>query len=66
VIRELRPKYPGLPLIRMCQLLSVPRSLVYRKPADRSERSRFYNDLRVAIGDVIGLNPGVTAVCAAN
>lgn len=58
MIRELRPKYPGLPLIRMCQLLGVPRSLVYRKPADRSARSEFYGDLRASIAELVGLHSG--------
>lgn len=42
----------------MCQLLEVPRSLVYRKPAGRSERARFYDDLKTAIADVVMMNPG--------
>jgi putative transposase len=58
LIRELRPKYPGLPLIRMCQLLDVPRSLAYRKPTERSERARFYDELKTAIADVVMMNPG--------
>ena len=58
MIRELRPKYPGLPLIRMCQLLDVPRSLVYRKPADRSARTEFYDELKWAVADVVLANPG--------
>lgn len=32
MIRLLRAEFPGVSLHRMCQLLSVPRSLVYRKP----------------------------------
>jgi len=31
---------------------------VYRKPADQSERSRFYRDLRFEIASVIGGHPG--------
>lgn len=58
MIRELRPKYKGLPLVRMCQLLGVPRSLVYRKPAVRSARDQFYRDLRFEIASVIGAHPG--------
>lgn len=58
MIRELRPKYPGLPLLRMCQLLGVPRSLVYRKPAERSARKQFYADLTPAIADIVIANPG--------
>ena len=30
MIRSLRPQFPGLSVARMCALLSVPRSLVYR------------------------------------
>lgn len=58
MIRELRPKYPRLPLMRMCQLLGVPRSLVYRKPKDRPERARFYRDLKLEIASVLSMNPG--------
>jgi putative transposase len=58
VIRELRPKYPKLPVLRMCQLLGVPRSLVYRKPNDRPERAAFYRELKLEIADVIGVHPG--------
>jgi putative transposase len=58
VIRELRPKYPRLPLVRMCQLLGVPRSLVYRKPAQLSERARFYRDLKFEIASVLNVHPG--------
>jgi putative transposase len=58
VIQSLRTKYVGLPLIRMCQLLGVSRSLVYRKTPQRSERARFYLDLTSAIEDVLSLNPG--------
>jgi putative transposase len=42
----------------MCQLLEVPRSLVYRKPANRPERARFYRDLRTEIASVLGGHPG--------
>lgn len=58
MIRELRPKYPGLPVQRMCQLLGVPRSLVYRKPSDRPERARFYGELKLEIASVLGVHPG--------
>jgi putative transposase len=58
MIRELRPRYPRLPLMRMCQLLEVPRSLVYRKPKERPERAQFYQDLKLEIGGVLGMNPG--------
>lgn len=58
MIRELRPKYPALPVWRMCQLLGVPRSLVYRKAAERPERSRFFSELRVRIGELAGAHPG--------
>lgn len=58
MIRELRPKYKRLPLLRMCQLLDVPRSLVYRKPVERPERARFYADLRFEIASVLNLHPG--------
>src|SRR5208337_4180684 len=58
VIRELRPKYPKLPVLRMCQLLGVPRSLVYRKPSDRPERARFYRELTFEIAKVLGVHPG--------
>ena len=58
MIRELRPRYPQLPLIRMCQLLDVPRSLVYRKPSDRPERARFYRELTFEIASVLGVHPG--------
>lgn len=58
MILELRPKYPQLPLIRMCQLLGVSRSAVYRKPSERSERSRFYRELRLEIACVLGIHPG--------
>jgi transposase InsO family protein len=42
----------------MCQLLGVPRSLVYRKPADPAARASFYEDLKPAIIDVVFANPG--------
>ena len=42
----------------MCQLLGVPRSLVYRKPADRSARGSFYAELKPAIADIVIANPG--------
>jgi len=42
----------------MCQLLGVPRSLVYRKPAERVERARFYQDLKVEIASVLSIHPG--------
>jgi putative transposase len=58
VIRELRPKYPMLSVTRMCQLLRVPRSLVYRKVCDRPERARFYRELTFEIGQVLSSNPG--------
>jgi transposase InsO family protein len=58
LIRELRPKYPKLPVIRMCELLEVPRSLVYRKPNDRPERTRFYRELTFEIASVLGVHPG--------
>jgi len=58
VIRELRPKYPKLPVLRMCQLLDVNRSLVYRKPSDRPERARFYRELTFEIASVLGVHPG--------
>jgi len=58
VILELRSKYSRLPLLRMCQLLSVTRSLVYRKPADRSARKQFYDELAPAIADIVIANPG--------
>lgn len=58
MIRELRPRYPDLPLVRMCQLLNVPRSLVYRRPSERPERARFYRDLKFEIASVLGMHPG--------
>jgi len=42
----------------MCQLLGVPRSLVYRKPSDRPERAAFYRELKLEIASVIGVHPG--------
>ena len=42
----------------MCQLLEVPRSLVYRKPCDRPERARFYRELTFEIADVLDVHPG--------
>ncbi len=58
MIRVLRPKYPKLPVLRMCQLLGVNRSLVYRKPSDRPERARFYRELTFEIASVLGVHPG--------
>lgn len=58
MIRELRSKYPKLPVLRMCQLLEVNRSLVYRKPSDRPERAAFYRELKLEIASVIGVHPG--------
>ena len=58
MIRELRAKYPDLPVHRMCQLLGVHRSLVYREPAQRTERALFYRELTLQIADVIGVHPG--------
>lgn len=58
MIRELRPKYPLLSVVRMCQLLGVPRSLVYRKPSERPERARFYRELTLEIASVLGVHPG--------
>lgn len=57
MIHALRPKYPKLPLLRMCQLLDLPRSLVYRKASERPERSRFYQDLRLELLSVFGVHP---------
>jgi transposase InsO family protein len=42
----------------MCQLLGVPRSLVYRKSSERPERANFYRDLKFEIAGVVGLHPG--------
>jgi putative transposase len=39
VIRVLRPEFPGLSVVRMAQLLEVPRSLVYRVPVKAQEFS---------------------------
>lgn len=36
MIRSLRSSFPGVSLHRMCQLLAVPRSLVYRAPWPKS------------------------------
>lgn len=58
MIRELRPKYPRLPLVRMCQLLGVPRSAMYRRPNERPERTEFYRSLRLQLAIVLGANPG--------
>jgi putative transposase len=58
VIRELRPKYPGLAVVRMCQLLNVPRSLVYRKGPDREVRACFYRELSAQIASVLFKYPG--------
>ncbi|HTQ11461.1 MAG TPA: IS3 family transposase, partial [Fimbriimonadaceae bacterium] len=58
MIRELRPRYPLLPVMRMCQLLGVPRSLVYRKPSERPERAQFYRDLKTEIASVLSMHPG--------
>ena len=58
MIRELRPRYSLLPLVRMCQLLKVPRSLVYREPPERAERARFYHDLKLEIASIVSLHPG--------
>jgi putative transposase len=58
MIRELRPKYPRLPVVRMAQLLGVPRSLVYRKPCERPERAEFYRLLKLEIAQVLHVNPG--------
>lgn len=57
MILALRPKYPGLSLLRMCQLLGVPRSLCYRKASDRPERARFYKALRFELLSVFGVHP---------
>lgn len=58
MIRELRSKYPDLPLYRMCQLLSVPRSLVYREGKDRSARRRFHEELAAQVTEIAGAHPG--------
>ena len=42
----------------MCQLLGVPRSLVYRKPSDRPERARFFKDLTLEIASIASMHPG--------
>lgn len=57
MIHELRPKYPGIPLVRMCQLLCVSRSLFYRKPCDRPERAEFLSRLRREIVSVLAHYP---------
>ena len=57
MIQALRPKYPELPLVRMCQLLEVPRSLVYRKK-EPSSRSKFYQELTAQILEVVSKHPG--------
>ncbi len=56
MIHALRPKYPGLPLLRMCQLLDVPRSLLYRKAVERPERARFFLELRQELLSVFGVH----------
>jgi putative transposase len=58
VIRELRPKYKGLPLYWMCQALGVSRSLAYRIPSERPERAQFYRDLRLEAASIISAHPG--------
>jgi putative transposase len=58
MIRELRMDFKALPLVRMCQLLNVPRSLVYRKPNERPERAAFYQNLGFEIARILGLHPG--------
>lgn len=58
MIRELRPKYPSLSVLRMCQLLGVSRSLLYRKPSERPERAEFYRSLREELAIVLHVHPG--------
>lgn len=58
MIRDLRPKYPGLPLLRMCQLLGLSRSQLYRRPSERPERAAFYGSLRRELAIVLGAHPG--------
>lgn len=53
MIHELRPKYPGIPVVRMCQLLEVSRSLFYRKACERPERAEFLSCLRKEIISVL-------------
>jgi transposase InsO family protein len=42
----------------MCQLLEVPRSLVYRTPADRSPRKKFFEELTARILEIASMHPG--------
>lgn len=58
MIRELRPKYPELSLMRMAKLLGIARSLLYRKPAERPERVEFYARLKLEIARVLHIHPG--------
>lgn len=44
--------------MRMCHLLGIPRSLVYRKVPAESARLRFYRELKLEIASVLHIHPG--------
>lgn len=58
MIREFRSTGFNLPVLRMCQLLGIPRSLAYRRPSGRPERARFYRELALEIASVLDVHPG--------
>jgi putative transposase len=58
VITAAREQLPDLPLERMCQLMGVPRSLLYRIPADRSQSEAQEAELIAAIEGITLAFPG--------
>jgi putative transposase len=58
MIQEGRTRWPELPLYRMCQLLDVPRSLLYRKPPSLEDAQAEEKRLLRAIDRIVLEFPG--------
>lgn len=58
MIHHARERWPELPLVRMCQLLALPRSLIYRTPADAGARQESERTLLEAIERLVTQFPG--------
>ena len=58
MIQEGKTRWPELPLYRMCQLLSIPRSLLYRKPTGQEDARTEEERLLGAIDRIVLEFPG--------
>lgn len=58
MIAAAREQLPQLPLERMCQLMGLSRSLLYRQPADRSQAEAQDAELVAAIERIMLTFPG--------